>query len=111
VTVDNVFRKAPEEATARAIPFQQYPTPKFAQPVFVGAGLTDVTVFPQGQYNFVMAACYVGSTVEAHYYPGKDHSGAVNASLVDSIPFVRKILAGQRIDGNCGTVKPPSSGN
>lgn len=111
MTVDNAFLKKPEDAAAKAIPFQQYPTPKFAQPVFVGAGLADVTVFPQGQYNFVMAACYAGSTVEMHYYPGKDHSGAVNASLADSVPFVKKVLSGQRVVGNCGSVKPPNSGH
>jgi len=111
VTVENAFRKKPEDAAAKAAPFQQYPIPKFLQPVFIGTGLSDVTVAPEGQYNFIMAACYAGSAVEAHYYPGKDHGGAVNASLVDSVPFVKEILAGERIDGNCGSVKPPSSGN
>jgi len=95
VTAENLFQKTPESAIARVTPFQQYPHPKFGQPVFIGIGLADVTVFPEGQYNFVVAACHEGSTVEAHYYPGKDHNTAVNASLVDSIPFVKKIMAGQ----------------
>jgi hypothetical protein len=56
-----------------------------------------------------MAACHEGSTVEAHYYEGSDHSGAVNASLVDSVPFVKKLLAGQRIAGNCHNVRPPNT--
>jgi pimeloyl-ACP methyl ester carboxylesterase len=111
VTAENAFKRNPDAAAAKAAPFQQYPTPRFIQPVFIGTGLSDITTAPDGQYNFVRAACHTGSIVEQHYYPGKDHSGTVNASLVDSIPFVKKILAGQRIDGNCGTVKPPPSGN
>jgi pimeloyl-ACP methyl ester carboxylesterase len=99
------------EAATKAAPLQQYPALGFAQPVFIDTGLADVTAFPEGQYNVVMAACYAGSIVEQHYYPGKDHSGTVNASLVDSIPFVKKLLTGQKIDGNCASVKPPPSGN
>ena len=111
VTAENLLKRNPDDAAAKAARYQQYPNPRFAQPLFVGAGLDDTTVFPEGQYNFVMAACYAGSTVEAHYYPGKDHGGTVNASLVDSVPFVKKILAGQPVDGNCKSVKPPPSRN
>jgi hypothetical protein len=107
LTVDNEFKKTPDEAASNAAPLMQYPAPKFLTPVFVGTGLVDVTVFSESQYNFVMAACYAGSIVEAHYYPGQDHGSTVNASLVDSIPFVKKILAGQPIKGNCSSVRPP----
>jgi hypothetical protein len=58
----------------------------------------------------VVAACHEGSTVEAHYYPGKDHNTAVSAYRVDSVPFVKKIMAGQPIVSNCNSIKPPSSG-
>ena len=111
VTAENLLRRNPDDAATKAARYQQLPNPRFAQPLFVGTGLADTVVFPEGQYNFVMAACYAGSTVEAHYYPGRDHGGTVNASLVDSIPFVKKILAGQAIDGNCKSVKPPPTGN
>jgi acetyl esterase/lipase len=107
VTAAKAFKKNPDDAAAKATPYQRYPTPLFSRPVFIGTGLADTTVVPEGQYNLVMAACDAGSTVEAHYYAGKDHSGAVNASLVDSVPFVKKILAGTRIAGNCGAVRPP----
>jgi hypothetical protein len=111
VTVENALKKNPDAAAANAARYQQYPTPKFSQPVFIGMGLADVTAYPQGQYNFVQAACHAGSKVEAHYYPSKDHGGTLNASLVDSVPFAKKILAGQRVDGNCRSVRPPSSGS
>ncbi|MCU1328874.1 MAG: Secretory lipase precursor [Bryobacterales bacterium] len=108
VTVENLFQKRPDAALAKAGAHQRYPAPKFTKPVFIGTGLADVTAFPEGQYNFVIAACYEGSTVEAHYYPGMDHNSAVNASLVDSIPFVKKIMSGQQISNNCKIIKPPS---
>lgn len=111
VTEENLFRKKPAGMAARASSYDRYPTPHFTQPVFIGTGLADVTAIPEGQYNFAMAACGEGSTVEMHYYPGKDHPGTVNASLADSIPFVKKLLAGQRVDGNCRGIKPPSSAN
>jgi pimeloyl-ACP methyl ester carboxylesterase len=107
VTVENALTKSPDENALK--PYQQYPAPRFAQPVFIGTGLADKTVLPEGQYNFVMAACYVGSTVESHYYPGKDHGGTETASLVDSVPFVKKVFAGEMIAGNCANVKPPIS--
>ena len=111
VTVENALRKNPDAAIAKALVLTQYPSLKFTKPVLIGTGLADVTAFPEGQYNVVIAACYAGSTIEHHYYPGKDHSGTVNASLVDSVPFVKRILAGQVVAGNCKSVKPPASGN
>jgi hypothetical protein len=109
LTTENVFKKDPTAAVANAEQYLRFPRTRFAHPVFIGTGLDDITEPPQSQYNFIMAACHEGSTVEAHYYPGKDHSGAVNASLVDSIPFVKKILAGQRVASNCDVVRPPPS--
>ena len=107
LTVDNEFKKSLAAVAANAAPYKQYPTPKFVHPVFIGSGLADTTVFPEAQYNFVEAACYAGSRIEAHYYPGKDHGGTVNASLVDSVPFVKKVFANQSIVGNCDSIQPP----
>jgi pimeloyl-ACP methyl ester carboxylesterase len=111
VTAENALKKNPQEAAAKAAIYERYPAPRFAQPVFIGSGLADVIALPEGQFDFVMAACYAGSTVEAHYYTGKDHSGTVNASLVDSMPFVKKVFAGQPIAGNCSSVQPPPARN
>jgi hypothetical protein len=111
LTVDNEFKKSLAAVAAKAAPYKRYPSPKFTNPVFIGSGLADTTVFPEAQYNFVVAACYAGSTVEAHYYPGQDHGGTVNASLVDSVPFVKKVFAGKPIAGNCSSVQPPPARN
>ena len=109
LTTDNVFKKNPTDAAAKAAKYVRYPTPRFTRPIFIGTGLADVTAIPEGQYNVAVAACSEGSTVEMHYYPGKDHGETVNASLVDSVPFVKKLLAGQKIESNCSSIKPPSS--
>ena len=109
LTVESEFKKSLAAADAKAAPYKQYPTPKFVYPVFIGTGLADTTTFPEAQYNFLVAACYVGSRIEARYYPGKDHNSTLNASLVDSVPFVQKVFAGQSIAGNCSSVQPPPS--
>jgi hypothetical protein len=110
LTVDNEFKQSRDQIEVKTGPYQQYPRPKFAKPVFVGTGLADTTVSPESQYNFVMAACAEGSNVEAHYYPGQDHLGTPNTALVDSVPFVKKLFAGQSINGNCSSVQAPHSG-
>ena len=45
---------------------------------------------------------------EIHYYAGKDHGGTVSASLVHSVPFVKKTLAGETVTGNCASIGPPT---
>jgi pimeloyl-ACP methyl ester carboxylesterase len=109
LTRSDVLKKSPETSPgyAKLAEYERYPTPRFKHPVFMGAGLADVSALAEGQYNFAMAACSEGSTVEMHYYPGKDHGGTVNASLVDSVPFVKKLMSGDEIRGNCSSIKPP----
>ena len=54
-------------------------------------------------------ACSLGATIESHYYPGQTHDGAVNASLVDSLPFIRNVMNGEAVSGNCSTLAPPGA--
>jgi pimeloyl-ACP methyl ester carboxylesterase len=79
----------------------QYGTVRLPQPLFVGTGAQDHDVPPARQLALVRNACTVGTVVEAHLYAGLDHSATVNASLKDSVPFVRKVLAGERIAPVC----------
>jgi len=83
-------------------PSLAYPTVKLAHPLFVGTGANDHDVPPPMQKAVVDAACAAGTVVEAHVYPGLDHSGAVNGSLGDSVPFVRKVMAGRPVTSTCG---------
>lgn len=78
-----------------------YPTLRLKMPIFIGAGQLDTVVSPEIQLNLAKDACAAGSTVEYHSYPGLDHSQTVNASLKDSLPFVRKAFAGETISPMC----------
>ena len=64
----------------------------------------DHDVPPAGQLALVRNTCAQGSVVEAHLYAGLSHSETVNASLKDSVPFVRKVLAGEAIKPVCEPV-------
>ena len=107
LTVENATKVSLDDLLSRLARFVQYPSVRFSTPVFVGTGLMDADTVPEGQFNFASAACFAGSTVELHYYPGMDHGGAVNPSLVDSVPFVKAAFSGQTIRGNCSAIRPP----
>ena len=92
-----VFR----DKVAKALLGMEYTTVHIPQPFFIGTGELDHDVPPASQLALARNACTQGSVIEAHLYSGKDHSGAVNASLKDSVPFVRKILAGETIKPVC----------
>lgn len=81
-----------------------YPTLKLQTPIFIGAGAADEFTAAPLQMMLASDACAAGSTVEAHLYPGLDHSGAVNGSLADSGPFVRKLFDGEAVASNCAQV-------
>lgn len=78
---------------------RSFPTVKLKQPLFIGVGERD-HLLAAGK-ALAEDACKAGTTVEIHVYPQRDHSGAVNQSLQDSIPFARKALAGQSIKPIC----------
>ncbi len=109
VPLDDVLKVWPDRA--KVAPVEDWPTLHFPHPLFVGIGLADVAALPEFQYAIAAAACRAGSIVETHYYPEQDHGGAVNASLVDSVPFVKRLFAGQPVAGNCATLKAPPIGN
>jgi hypothetical protein len=62
----------------------------------------DHDVPPQVQLHLGAEACSRGAVIEQHVYPDLDHSGTVMGSTADSVVFVRKAFAGDRIAGNCG---------
>lgn len=71
----------------------QYPTLHIAHPVFIGIGDSDINVPTSMQQRFAAAVKAAGTDVEVHEYEGLDHSGTVNPSLRDSVPFVLKAMA------------------
>ncbi len=97
------FTRDPTPEVGKYFPLMAYETLKVKGPVFLGTGGQDLDVPPAGQERLFEDACAAGSVIERHVYPALDHSGAVNGSLSDSTPFVRKAFAKEGIAGNCAT--------
>ena len=100
-TFNRSYRADPADRMLPAYALMGYPTLKIPTPVFMGAGGSDHDVPPPMQMSLAADACRAGTTIEAHVYPGLDHSGAVNGSTKESSAFVEAVFAGRRIAGNC----------
>jgi pimeloyl-ACP methyl ester carboxylesterase len=83
------------------------PGSRIAVPVFAGTGLADTEASLPGQYNAVAAMCDAGTNVTWREYPGLTHNGALNGSLVDSVPFVKALMSGPPTGSNCASIAPP----
>ncbi len=101
LTAGNAFHTSPQAFFAGLAHWFAYPTLKLKQPLFVGTGAADHDVAPSMQRRLVHDACEAGTVVEAHVYAGLNHGETVNASLRDSLPFVRRVLAGEPITPVC----------
>lgn len=88
------FSKDPAPVIDALFPQLAYPSLRLGKPLFVGTGEADRDVPPPMQAALVRDACAAGTHVVWRRYPGLDHGGTVNASLTDSLPFVRSLLAG-----------------
>jgi hypothetical protein len=104
LTDATALRPAIRSLLAKHYPEFFFPTLALKQPLFVGTGLEDHDVRPAVQEQLVKDSCAAGTIVEAHRYAGLSHSQTVNASLRDSIPFVKKVLAGTPIAPVCSPV-------
>ncbi|MFI6211724.1 alpha/beta hydrolase family protein [Nocardia brasiliensis] len=63
------------------------PESGYDKPIFLGQGLRDTDVITPETLRFAAVLQANGQPVQLHTYP-EDHSGTVNASLPDSLPFV-----------------------
>jgi pimeloyl-ACP methyl ester carboxylesterase len=97
------FKKDPAPMLSKVVELMGYPTLSIKPPVFLGTGGRDADVPPEVQLHLGADACANGTRIEQHVYPELDHSGAVNASTVDSVVFARKAFAGEAIAGNCAS--------
>ena len=91
------------EVMKQYISLLNQPATGYAAPVFIGTGADDIEVAPAFQEDLAQTICRAGVSVEHHVYEGEDHSTAVNKSLEDSVPFVRKLMAGDAVDNTCGS--------
>lgn len=104
LTYNKSFKISPNEALKSAFLQMGYPKFDVPVPVYVGSGVDDRDTPLRMQAGLIKMACSSGSKVESHIYPGHDHLTVLNHSTVDSIPFVRKAIAGELIDGNCNAL-------
>jgi hypothetical protein len=86
-------------------PLISYPTLLLQQPLFVGTEEADRDVPPAMRGALVRDACAAGSRVTWRRHSRHDHSGTVNGSLADSLPFVRDLLAGEPAPQACQTAQ------
>jgi hypothetical protein len=68
------------------------PESGYDKPIFMGQGLRDTDVVTPETLRFAAVVTANRQQVTLHTYP-TDHSGTVNASLPDSLPFVRGLFA------------------
>lgn len=78
-----------------------YPTLKINHPVFIGTGANDKTPDARTQVKLVEDLCKAGTNAQGHLYYGLGHSETVNASLKDSIPFAKKVIADEKVESIC----------
>ncbi|MFE2958531.1 lipase family protein [Nocardia tengchongensis] len=69
------------------------PLTGYDRPLFIGQGTNDTDVPAPLTAKLVADMTLAGTHPEVHVYPGKDHSGAMLASLADSVPFVARLFA------------------
>jgi len=93
LTMSNSLKPGIEAPLNAAISSLAYPTLNLKHPVFIGIGGNDINVPTAMQKQFAHDVRAAGTQVSEHLYPGLDHSGTVNPSLRDSVPFVLGLKA------------------
>ncbi len=101
LTRANTFKADFWRAYAPMLTHAGYPTLNLTTPTFIGTGAEDIDTPAPMQRALVDQACAAGSTIEAHVYPGLDHSATVNRSFTDSRVFARRVMAGEPVVGTC----------
>lgn len=104
LTYDTSFKKSPAEPLKIAFRQMGYPTLKIDTPIYLGTGSIDRDTPPRMQASFARKACAAGTPLQAHLYDGFDHLTALNHSTVDSIPFVRTLMSGAKVQSNCNAL-------
>ncbi len=99
--VDNPSEKYKLIQAQQGKDYGYYPTLKINHPVFIGTGANDVTPDARTQVKLVSDLCKAGTVAQGHLYFGLGHSPTVNASLKDSVPFAKKVIADEKIEPIC----------
>ncbi|MBT0567357.1 alpha/beta fold hydrolase [Williamsia sp. CHRR-6] len=78
--------------TAALVRYAGVPTRGYDRPIFLGHGLSDLTVPVVTTLTLAGQLTANRQPVQVHYYPGADHLGAQLVSRRDSMPFLARIL-------------------
>lgn len=103
-----LFTRDPTPLEARAQPFRAYPPLAFKVPVFLGIGLKDEQTDPRTAFDGAKRACALGANVAINMYPGYMHGPTVLRSQQDSLPWVKRVFAGEPVTGNCAEAVFPT---
>ncbi|WP_159998500.1 lipase family protein [Roseomonas sp. 18066] len=95
---------------ARILPRLEYPSLRFAMPVFMGIGEADRDVAALGQLALLRDACAAGSRMQGRLYAGMDHGGAFRASRRDALDFAARALQAATVDPECDPAATPPGG-
>jgi len=101
LTYNRTFKKSPSAHLTSASSKMGYPTLKLPVPTFIGTGGKDKDTPPRMQAALVKKACKGGSVILSRLYPDLDHRAVVPGSTADTLLFVKRLFAGEKIEGNC----------
>lgn len=104
LTYNTTFKNSPDEPLKVAFRQMGYPTLKIDTPIYLGTGSIDRDTPPRMQASFAQKACAAGTTMQVHLYEGFDHLKVLNHSTIDSIPFVKNVVSGGVVKGNCSSL-------
>jgi len=103
------FTETPEDLEKLLLPVLSMPATRMTAPILLGTGLADRLVPPRWQYGAAVALCAAGSRVTWRTYAGVTHNGGVNAAFDDALAFVKSLLAGEPVPGNCDAIAEPGA--
>jgi hypothetical protein len=95
---------------ARILPRLEYPSLRFAMPVFLGIGEADRDVAAAGQLALLRDACAAGSRMQGRLYAGLDHGGAFFAARREALDFATRALQAAPVATECDPKPLPPGG-
>lgn len=78
-------------------------SPDTSVPIVLFHGESDIVVTPATHDHFVARLCNLGKNVSYKLYPGTTHFQTRQVSFVDSVTWMRNILAGHLPQSQCST--------
>jgi hypothetical protein len=107
ITAANAFKEPIDKVEVKVARVTDMTPVKLPVPVLLGTGQADKVLVPRRQFAAVKALCSAGSDIVWKTYPGATHNGGLLASFPDALALFKTVLAGQKVESNCGSVVEP----